>query len=127
MAARPVITPGLDPNDPADVWLDSLDVSHIKPLDDDWENHPYWADQDDLENDESDLAAAAREMAIEDSPEEKAEDCKVHHPSLTRFLHSIRSVDCSASKSAAQALHVCQCCLIDAWYSISSTGSSSRC
>ena len=77
MATTSASAPVLDPNDPHDQWLLGLDTSHIKPLEDDWQKHPYWADLGELDNDESSLAAVAKEMAIEDSPEEKAEDCKV--------------------------------------------------
>lgn len=77
MATTSASAPVLDPNDPHDQWLLGLDTSHIKPLEDDWEKHPYWAELGELENEESSLAAVAKEMAIEDSPEEKAEDCKV--------------------------------------------------
>lgn len=77
MAPNAVGAPILDPNDPSDKWLLDADTSHIEPLDDDWRNHPYWADTGDLSEKDSNLAQIAQEMAIEDSPEEKAENCKV--------------------------------------------------
>eukprot|EP00892_Ulva_mutabilis_P003530 jgi/Ulvmu1/1549/UM110_0012.1 len=76
MATNAVNAPVLDPNDPSDRWLMNLDTSHIKPLGDDWQNHPYWADDGDLAEKDSNLAKVAEEMSTEDTPEQKAENCK---------------------------------------------------
>ena len=60
-----------------DAWLDGLETSHIQPLDDNWQNHPFWADEADMKNPETAAGKVIEEMQSEFSPEERAESCKV--------------------------------------------------
>lgn len=61
-----------------DAWLDSVDASNIKPLDDNWKDHPFWADAEDARNPDTAAGKAIADMQSEFSPEERAESCKVH-------------------------------------------------
>ena len=60
-----------------DAWIDSIDTSHIKPLGDNWQDHPFWADEEDARNPETAAGKAIADMQSEFSPEERAESCKV--------------------------------------------------
>ena len=60
-----------------DTWLEQLDTSHIKPLDDDWAHHPFWADARDLQDDSTEAGQLVRTMQDEFTPEERASGCKV--------------------------------------------------
>jgi hypothetical protein len=63
-----------------DAWIDNLDASHIKPLDDNWKDHPFWADEEDVRNPDTAAGKAIATMQDEFTPEERAESCKVPHP-----------------------------------------------
>lgn len=89
-----------------DAWLDSIDTSHIKPLDESWADHPFWADAKDVQNPETKAGQAVQQMQSEFTTEERAESCKVR-----RMHTSICSLyDVSWMRSPQQALHAQQHC-----------------
>lgn len=60
-----------------DQWLDSFDTSSTPPLEEGWDKHPFWADQETLANPESEAAQLVEELQNECTPEERAESLKV--------------------------------------------------
>jgi hypothetical protein len=60
-----------------DEWLESVDTSHIKPLQDDWHKHPFWADAQEMQNPESEAGKIVKCMQNEFTDEERAVSCKV--------------------------------------------------
>jgi hypothetical protein len=73
-----------------DAWMDSIDTSHIKPLGDDWKDHPMWADEAALQNTKSPAGKVMHEMQKASTPEERAESCKVtfHELAGIPFMHA---------------------------------------
>jgi hypothetical protein len=65
--------------DPHDDWLESVDVSHIKALDDSWKNHPFWADDEAFADSSTEAGKVLQEMSSGLTADERAESCKARH------------------------------------------------
>jgi hypothetical protein len=63
-----------------DNWLESVDTSHIQPLEDDWNKHPFWADPQEMQNPDSEAGKIVQCMQNEFTPKERAMSCKVSTP-----------------------------------------------
>jgi hypothetical protein len=65
-----------------EAWLDKLSTSHIQPLDDSWEQHPFWADSEDVSNPDTVPGKMMETMQSEFTPTERAESCKARAHAL---------------------------------------------
>lgn len=73
----------LDPH-AHDDWLETVDVSHVKPLDDNWKDHPFWADDEAFKDSGTEAGKIVKEMSSGLTPEERAESCKVREQGAVR-------------------------------------------
>lgn len=86
-----------------DAWLEGVNTSHIQPLDDNWQDHPFWADEAAVKNPDTPAGKVIEEMQSEFTPQERAESCKVSGQGLNPNVILVRVEEPHRGMSPVQA------------------------